>query len=64
MPLSVREAFTTAPPDMTIERDAYVPVENGYSYEQVREFVRRVGKMIEKADTVRVTMAWKVESMP
>jgi bifunctional non-homologous end joining protein LigD len=40
----------------------YVPVENGYSYEQVREFVRRVGKMIERADTDRVTMAWKVEN--
>jgi bifunctional non-homologous end joining protein LigD len=40
----------------------YVPVENGYSYAQVREFVRRVGKMIEKADSDRVTMAWKVEN--
>jgi bifunctional non-homologous end joining protein LigD len=40
----------------------YVPIENGYSYEQVREFVRRVGKMIERADTDRVTMAWKIEN--
>jgi bifunctional non-homologous end joining protein LigD len=39
----------------------YVPVEPGYSYAQVRDFVGHVGRMIEKADSDRVTMAWKVE---
>jgi bifunctional non-homologous end joining protein LigD len=38
----------------------YVPVEPGYSYEQVREFVGAVGRMIERADRDRVTMAWQV----
>jgi DNA ligase D-like protein (predicted ligase)/DNA ligase D-like protein (predicted polymerase)/DNA ligase D-like protein (predicted 3'-phosphoesterase) len=39
----------------------YVPVVAGYSYDQVREFVGTVGRMIEKADRDRVTMAWKIE---
>ena len=38
----------------------YVPVEPGYSYEQVRDFVGAVGRMIQKADRDRVTMAWQV----
>ena len=39
----------------------YVPIEPGYSYEQVREFVGTVGRMIERADREHVTMAWKIE---
>jgi DNA ligase D-like protein (predicted ligase)/DNA ligase D-like protein (predicted polymerase)/DNA ligase D-like protein (predicted 3'-phosphoesterase) len=39
----------------------YVPVIPGYSYEQVRDFVGTVGRMIERADRDRVTMAWKIE---
>jgi bifunctional non-homologous end joining protein LigD len=39
----------------------YVPVERGYSYEQVRDFVGAVGRMIERADRDNVTMAWKIE---
>ena len=39
----------------------YVPVERGYSYEQVRDFVGTVGRMIERADREHVTMAWKIE---
>ncbi len=39
----------------------YVPVERGYSYEQVRDFVGTVGRMIERADRDNVTMAWKIE---
>jgi bifunctional non-homologous end joining protein LigD len=39
----------------------YVPVEPGYSYDQVRDFVGTVGRMIERADKDRVTMAWKIE---
>ncbi|HSD48505.1 MAG TPA: non-homologous end-joining DNA ligase [Actinomycetota bacterium] len=39
----------------------YVPVERGYSYEQVRDFVGAVGRMIERADREHVTMAWKIE---
>jgi len=40
----------------------YVPVEPGYSYEQVREFVGAVGRMIQKADQDRVTMAWQISN--
>ena len=40
----------------------YVPVERGYSYEQVRDFVGTVGRMIEAADRAHVTMAWKIEN--
>ncbi|HEU4527827.1 MAG TPA: non-homologous end-joining DNA ligase [Actinomycetota bacterium] len=39
----------------------YVPVERGYSYEQVRDFVGAVGRMIERADRDNVTMAWRIE---
>ncbi len=39
----------------------YVPVARGYSYEQVRDFVGTVGRMIERADREHVTMAWKIE---
>jgi bifunctional non-homologous end joining protein LigD len=39
----------------------YVPVERGYSYEQVRDFVGTLGRMIERADREHVTMAWKIE---
>ncbi|HZD17353.1 MAG TPA: non-homologous end-joining DNA ligase [Actinomycetota bacterium] len=39
----------------------YVPVEPGYSYEQVRDFVGAAGRMIERADRERVTMAWRIE---
>ena len=39
----------------------YIPVERGrYTYDQVRAFVGRCGRMIEKADPDRVTMAWKI----
>src|SRR3546814_20279615 len=40
----------------------YVPLVPGYSYDQVREFVGTVGRMIERADPDRVTMAWKIEN--
>jgi bifunctional non-homologous end joining protein LigD len=39
----------------------YVPVVPGYSYDQVRDFVGTVGRMIERADRERVTMAWQIE---
>ncbi|MFB3737771.1 MAG: non-homologous end-joining DNA ligase [Candidatus Velamenicoccus archaeovorus] len=38
----------------------YVPVEPGYTYEQVRDLVGAVGKMILRADRERVTMAWQI----
>jgi DNA ligase D-like protein (predicted ligase)/DNA ligase D-like protein (predicted polymerase)/DNA ligase D-like protein (predicted 3'-phosphoesterase) len=38
----------------------YVPVVPGYSYDQVRDFVGTVGRMIERADRDRVTMAWQI----
>ncbi len=39
----------------------YVPVERGaYTYEQVRAFVGRCGRLITQADPNRVTMAWKI----
>ncbi len=38
----------------------YVPVVPGYSYDQVRDFVGAVGRMIERADRDRVTMAWQI----
>jgi bifunctional non-homologous end joining protein LigD len=40
----------------------YVPVERGWSYDQVRDFVGTLGRTIERADPDRVTMAWKVEN--
>ncbi len=39
----------------------YVPVEPGWSYDQVRDFVGTVGRMIERADRERVTMAWQID---
>jgi bifunctional non-homologous end joining protein LigD len=39
----------------------YIPVERGrYTYDEVRAFVGRCGRMIGKADPDRVTMAWKI----
>ncbi len=39
----------------------YIPIQRGtYSYDQVRAFVGRCGRLIEKADPDRVTMAWKI----
>ena len=40
----------------------YVPIEPGCSYQQVRDFVGTVGRMIERADPERVTMAWQIEN--
>jgi bifunctional non-homologous end joining protein LigD len=40
----------------------FVPIEPGYSYQQVRDFVGTVGRMIERADREHVTMAWKIEN--
>ncbi len=40
----------------------YVPIEPGWSYQQVRDFVGTVGRMIERADPERVTMAWRIEN--
>jgi bifunctional non-homologous end joining protein LigD len=39
----------------------YVPVEPGWSYRQVRDFVGAVGRMIGRADRERVTMAWQID---
>ncbi len=39
----------------------YVPVEPGWNYDQVRDFVGSVGRMIERADRERVTMAWQID---
>jgi DNA ligase D-like protein (predicted ligase)/DNA ligase D-like protein (predicted polymerase)/DNA ligase D-like protein (predicted 3'-phosphoesterase) len=39
----------------------YVPVEPGWSYEQVRDFVGTLGRTIERADREHVTMAWQVQ---
>ena len=39
----------------------YVPIEPGWSYDQVRDFVGTVGRMIERADRDRVTMAWQID---
>jgi DNA ligase D-like protein (predicted ligase)/DNA ligase D-like protein (predicted polymerase)/DNA ligase D-like protein (predicted 3'-phosphoesterase) len=39
----------------------YLPVVRGaYTYEQVRAFVGRCGRLITQADPERVTMAWKI----
>ena len=40
----------------------FVPIEPGHTYQQVRDFVGAVGRLIEKADRERVTMAWRIES--
>jgi bifunctional non-homologous end joining protein LigD len=38
----------------------YVPIEPGYGYDQIRELVGRIGRMINKADPERTTMLWEV----
>ena len=38
----------------------YVPIEPGFTYEQVRDFVGRLGHLIRQADPGRVTMEWEV----
>jgi bifunctional non-homologous end joining protein LigD len=39
----------------------YVPIEPGYGYDQVRELVGRIGRMINQADPDRTTMLWEVK---
>ena len=39
----------------------YVPVERGWSYDQVRDFVGTLGRTIERADREHVTMAWQID---
>jgi bifunctional non-homologous end joining protein LigD len=38
----------------------YVPLEPRFTHDEVREFVRLIGRMILKADPDRVTMTWEV----
>ena len=38
----------------------YVPIELGWSYDQVRNFVGTLGRTIERADREHVTMAWQI----
>ena len=38
----------------------YVPIEPRFTHDEVREFVRLIGRMILKADADRVTMTWEV----
>jgi bifunctional non-homologous end joining protein LigD len=38
----------------------YVPIEPGWSYDRVRDFVGSVGRMINRADPGRTTMEWQV----
>jgi bifunctional non-homologous end joining protein LigD len=38
----------------------YVPIELGWSYDQVRDFVGTLGRTIERADREHVTMAWQI----
>ncbi len=38
----------------------YVPITPGFTYEQVRDFVGRVGHLIRQADPDRVTMEWEI----
>jgi bifunctional non-homologous end joining protein LigD len=40
----------------------YVPIEPGYGYDQIRELVGRVGRMINRADPARTTMEWQVKN--
>jgi bifunctional non-homologous end joining protein LigD len=40
----------------------YVPIEPGYGYDQIRELVGRIGRMINKADPARTTMEWQVKN--
>jgi bifunctional non-homologous end joining protein LigD len=39
----------------------YVPIEPGYGYDQIRELVGRIGRMINRADPGRTTMLWEVK---
>ncbi|HEX2068933.1 MAG TPA: non-homologous end-joining DNA ligase, partial [Actinomycetota bacterium] len=39
----------------------YVPLEPGYTYDQVRDFVGNVGRLIWKVDPSRVTMEWEIK---
>ncbi len=39
----------------------YVPIEPGYGYDQIRELVGRIGRMINKADPERTTMLWEIK---
>ncbi len=39
----------------------YVPIEPGYGYDQVRELVGAIGRMINRADPDRTTMEWQVK---
>jgi len=38
----------------------YVPIQLGWSYDQVRDFVGTLGRTIERADRQHVTMAWQI----
>jgi bifunctional non-homologous end joining protein LigD len=38
----------------------YVPIEPGYGYDQVRDLVGSIGRMINSADPARTTMVWQV----
>lgn len=42
----------------------YVPIVHGPSYDQVREFVGTIGRMILRADPGRVTMEWQIAKRP
>ena len=39
----------------------YVPIRPGFSYEEIRELVGRVGYLLRSADPDRVTMEWEVK---
>jgi bifunctional non-homologous end joining protein LigD len=39
----------------------YVPIEPGYGYDQVRDLVGAIGRMINRADPDRTTMLWEVK---
>ncbi len=40
----------------------YVPIEHGrYTYDEVRELVGTAGRLIQRADPDRVTMAWQIK---
>src|SRR2546427_3032100 len=38
----------------------YVPITPGFTYEEIREFVGKVGYLLREADPARVTMEWEV----
>jgi bifunctional non-homologous end joining protein LigD len=39
----------------------YVPLRPGYTYNQIRDFVGKVGMLIMKVDPARVTMQWEIK---